>query len=71
MEALRQIASTSLFLENEQNNAENNRIVPTIKEPDKGEHLTIDTTAVSNAWKCLHFKRISLSISLQTKLHLK
>lgn len=35
MEALRQIASTSLFLENEQNTVENNRIVPIIKEPDK------------------------------------
>lgn len=39
MEALRQIATTSLFLENEQNNAENNRIVPTIKEPDKGKRF--------------------------------
>lgn len=39
MEALRQIATTSLFLENEQNNAENNRIVPTIKEPDKGKRI--------------------------------
>lgn len=39
MEALRQIASTSLFLENEQNNTENNRIVPIIKEPDKGKHF--------------------------------
>lgn len=37
MEALRQIASTSLFLENEQHNRENNRIVPVIKEPDKGQ----------------------------------
>lgn len=36
MEALRQIATTSMFLENEQNNAENNRIVPIIKEPHKG-----------------------------------
>lgn len=35
MEALRQIASTSLFLENEQNTVENNRIVPIIKEPDE------------------------------------
>lgn len=34
MEALRQIATTSLFLENEQNTLENNRIVPIIKEPD-------------------------------------
>lgn len=38
MEALRQIASTSLFLENEQNNIENNRIIPIIKEPDKGNY---------------------------------
>ncbi len=34
MEALRQIATTSLFLQNEQN-VVTNRTVPTIKEPDK------------------------------------
>lgn len=36
MEALRQIATTSLFMQNEQN-VVTNRTVPIIKEPDKGK----------------------------------
>lgn len=43
MEALRQIATTSLFLQNEQNVVAN-RIVPIIKEPDKrkGKNIISD-----------------------------
>jgi hypothetical protein len=37
VEALRQIATTSLFLENEEEKTSTNRIVPIIKEPVKIE----------------------------------
>jgi phosphoribosylformylglycinamidine (FGAM) synthase PurS component len=37
VEALRQIATTSLFLENEEEKTSTNRIVPIIKEPEKIE----------------------------------
>jgi len=40
MEALRQIATTSLFMQNEQKTAIN-RVVPIINEPDSGGKIYI------------------------------
>jgi hypothetical protein len=40
VEALRQIASTSLFLDNEQK--ANGQTIPTIQEPDEGRNLPLE-----------------------------
>ncbi|XP_055546040.1 uncharacterized protein LOC129730604 isoform X3 [Wyeomyia smithii] len=47
VEALRQIATTSLFLQNEQK-VSSNRIVPIIKEPDKTEEPPLELKKISS-----------------------
>ncbi|XP_029715172.2 uncharacterized protein LOC109414353 isoform X2 [Aedes albopictus] len=47
VEALRQIATTSLFLQNEQK-VSSNRIVPIIKEPEKGEEPPLELKKINS-----------------------
>jgi hypothetical protein len=47
VEALRQVASTSLFLDNEQK--ANGQTIPTIKEPDEGELVNQSCTILQQS----------------------